>query len=54
MLLQEIFDVSVVAPEQLSLEGCAKIFNEIKKETQTSTVVFGIRCSGCKGGFIEN
>ena len=54
MLLQEVFDVSVVAPEQLSLEGCAKIFNEKNKETQTSKVVFGMSSSGRKGGFIEN
>ena len=54
MLLQEVFDVSVVAPAQLSLEGCAKIFNEKNKEKQTSKVVFGISSSGRKGGFIEN
>ena len=54
LLLQEVFDVSVVAPEQLSFEGCAKIFNEKNKEKQTSKVVFGISCSGRNGGFIEN
>jgi len=53
LLLQEVFDVNVVAPEQLSLDGCAKTLSERNKETKTSGVVFGVRCRERKSGFIE-
>jgi hypothetical protein len=39
MLLQEVFDVSVVAPEQLSFDGCAKALNENKKLNKNSRAV---------------
>ena len=53
MLLQEVFDVSVVAPEQLSFDGWAKTFNEKNKEKKTSRAVLGFRCRVRKNGLIE-
>ena len=52
-MLQEVFDVRLVAPEQLSFEGCAKMFNEKNKVKKTSRVVLGVRFRERKDGFIE-
>jgi hypothetical protein len=40
MLLQEVLDVRVIAPEQLSFDGCAKTAVENNKQNKKKRAVF--------------